>query len=50
MANLGLILQVFAFVLALLAAFVAPLALAPWRVHFGWLALAFFIASFIFGR
>lgn len=43
-----LILQVFALVLAIIAAFVGPLALTPFRVHFGWLALAFLIASFVF--
>ena len=45
---LKLILLVFAFVFAVIAAFVPP----AWqwgRLHFGWLALACYIASLIFG-
>lgn len=47
---MGLILLVFAFVFAVIAA-VFPSLERPWgRVHFGWLALAFFIASFLFAK
>ena len=48
---LTLVLQVFSFVLAVIAAFIPPLAMAPWgRLHFGWLSLAFLVASFLFGH
>ena len=43
------ILLVFAFVLALIAAvFVESVNRASITIHFGWLALAFYIASLIF--
>lgn len=49
MANIGFILLVFSFVLAVIAALFPPLS-QPWgRVHFGWLAFTFFIAHLIFG-
>lgn len=47
MQNIGLILLVFAFVFACIAAFFGP---AVWpRAHFGWLAIAFWIASELIG-
>ena len=50
MANLSFILLVFSFVFAILAALFGPFE-RPWgRVHFGWLAFAFFIAHLVFGR
>lgn len=45
---LGTILLVFAFVLACLAAFVPGPAFG--RVHLGWAAFAFYIASLLFGN
>lgn len=46
MANIGLILLVFAFVFACIAAGIAP----GWaRWHFGWLAVAFWILSELVG-
>lgn len=46
---LGTILLVFAFVLAVIAALIPPPAW-PWgRLHWGWAAFAFFIASLLFG-
>ena len=47
MQNLGLVLLVFSFVFAVLAAFAGPL-IWP-RVHLGWLAFAFFVAAELFG-
>jgi hypothetical protein len=51
---LGTILVVFAFVLSLLASFVwpgVPSTGPVWgRVHLGWLALAFYFASLLFGH
>lgn len=53
MVNLGIILLVFSFVCAVLAALVwpNPPGNAPgwFRVHLGWLALAFLVAAMIFG-
>lgn len=47
---LGTILLVFAFVFACIAAlFVESLARGPITVHFGWLALAFWILSILLG-
>jgi hypothetical protein len=47
---LAQILMVFAFVFAVIAAiFVESVPAPPIRVHFGWLALAFFLAAMIFG-
>jgi hypothetical protein len=48
MQNLGLVLLVFAFVCAVLAAFDWP-ATASRRVHLGWAAIAFWLAAEIFG-
>ena len=48
MNSLALILLVFGFVCAVLAAFVLPQP-AYGRVHLGWLAFAFFLAAMIFG-
>ncbi len=45
---LGMILLVFAFVLACLASFLPG---PVWeRLHLGWLALAFYFASLLFGQ
>lgn len=44
---LGQILLCFSFVFALIAAFWGP---GYGRVHFGWLAFAFYIGSLLFGR
>ena len=53
MTSVGLILLIFAFVFAVIAALWAPQpqpANPYWmRVNFGWLALAFLIAAMIFG-
>jgi len=47
---IGTILLVFAFVCAVIAAvFLESINRASITVHFGWLALAFYIASLIFG-
>jgi hypothetical protein len=47
MQNIGLILLVFAFVFAAIAAFAGP---TVWpRAHFGWLAITFWIASELLG-
>ena len=47
---LHLILLVFSFVLAVIAALVAPVPIGAWpRLHFGWLALAFLVAALLFG-
>jgi len=46
MANLGLVLLVFAFVLAVIAATVMVQA---GRFHLGWAAVAFWIAAELFG-
>lgn len=43
------ILLVFSFVFAVIAALVSPIVWGALRVHFGWLAIAFFVASKIFG-
>jgi uncharacterized membrane protein (DUF485 family) len=51
-ASVGVILLVFGFVCALLAAFLQPQPPGTpiWgRVHLGWLAIAFLIAAMIFG-
>lgn len=49
MANIGLILLVFAFVFACIAA-TFPGTNGYWgRFHFGWLAIAFWIASELLG-
>jgi len=46
---IGTILLVFAFVFALIAAvFIESVNRASITIHFGWLALAFYIASLIF--
>jgi hypothetical protein len=44
---LAIILYIFAFVLFIVASFYGPVARAegPWRLHVGWLALAFFTAG-----
>lgn len=48
---IGLILLVFAFVCAVIAAvFVTEVNRPPIALHFGWLALAFYIAAELFGR
>jgi branched-subunit amino acid ABC-type transport system permease component len=47
MQNLGLVLLVFAFVCAVLAAVWSPQ--APPRWHLGWAAIAFWLAAEIFG-
>jgi hypothetical protein len=47
MQNLGLILLAFAFVFAVFAAAYNPP--TPTRVHFGWLAITFWIASELIG-
>ena len=48
---LGTILLVFAFVFAVIAAlFQTGLSRPPFAVHFGWLAVAFYIASLLFGH
>lgn len=47
MQNVGLILLVFAFVFACIAATFNPT--PAWRVHFGWLAVAFWIGSELLG-
>ena len=44
---MGLVLLVFAFVFACIASFVPGPIWGRW--HFGWLALAFYLASLIFG-
>jgi len=46
MANLGLVLLVFAFVCAVLAVAIGP---QVGRWHLGWLAIAFWLAAEIFG-
>lgn len=46
MQNTGLVLLVFAFVFAVIAAFFNPLPAGRW--HFGWLAVAFWIAAELF--
>lgn len=55
---IGQILLVFAFVFAVIAALfttgwpwgpVAPAGRGPWGVHFGWLAIAFWILSILIG-
>lgn len=47
---LGMILLVFAFVFAAIAAlFIESLARPPITVHFGWLAIAFWILSILLG-
>jgi branched-subunit amino acid ABC-type transport system permease component len=46
MQNLGLVLLVFAFVCAVLAAVLGP---QQWRFHLGWAAIAFWLAAEIFG-
>ena len=48
MANLGLILLVFAFVCAVLATFSRAPG-PPWYVHLGWAAVSFWLAAEIFG-
>jgi hypothetical protein len=46
----GQILMVFAFVFAVIAAlFTVNLARPPFAVHFGWLAVAFWILSLLLG-
>lgn len=46
----GQILEVFAFVFAIIAAlFVTTLARSPFNVHFGWLAVAFYILALLLG-
>ena len=48
---IGTILLVFAFVFALIAAvFLESVNRASITIHFGWLALAFYIASILFGK
>lgn len=47
MQNLGLILLVFAFVFAVIAGCFVTTVAARW--HFGWLAIAFWIASELIG-
>lgn len=47
MQNLGLVLLVFAFVFALIAAVFQP---AFGRWHLGWMAVAFWIAAELFGK
>ena len=47
---LGQILLVFAFVFAVIAAiFITTVARPPLNVHFGWLAVAFWILSLLLG-
>jgi hypothetical protein len=47
---IGQILMVFAFVFAVIAAlFVTEVSRPPIAVHFGWLALAFFILAHLLG-
>ena len=47
---LGQILLVFAFVFAAIAAlFITTVARAPVNIHFGWLAVAFWILAILFG-
>jgi len=46
MQNIGLILLVFAFVFAVIAACIAP---GMGRWHFGWASIAFWIASELIG-
>ena len=47
---IGQILVVFAFVFAVIAAlFSAAIARPPFNVHFGWLAVAFWILSVLLG-
>lgn len=47
---IGQILLVFAFVFAIIAAlFVVNVARPPISIHFGWLAIAFWILSILFG-
>jgi hypothetical protein len=47
---IGQILLCFAFVFAIIAAlFVDSVASPPIRVHFGWLALAFYLLSILLG-
>jgi hypothetical protein len=48
MESLGLILLIFSLVLACIAAYRRP-PTSTWVIHPGWLAVAFFIASLIFG-
>lgn len=48
---LGTILMVFAFVFAVIAAvFVTAVARPPFNVHFGWLAVAFWILAVLLGE
>ena len=48
---LGTILLAFAFVFAAIAAlFIAEVNRPPLTVHFGWLALAFYLLSILLGR
>jgi len=47
---IGQILLVFAFVFAVIAAlFIDAVASPPFKVHFGWLALAFYLISILLG-
>jgi|HubBroStandDraft_1064217.scaffolds.fasta_scaffold93403_2 hypothetical protein len=46
---LGLILLVFAFVLAIVATFIESVPVAGTTLRFGWASLAFFYASLLFG-
>lgn len=47
---IGQILLVFAFVFSVIAAlFVSSVARPPITIHFGWLAVAFWILSFLLG-
>jgi hypothetical protein len=47
---IGLILEVFAFVFAIIAAlFVVSFARPPLAVHFGWLAIAFYLLALLLG-
>jgi hypothetical protein len=49
---LGTVLLVFAFVLSVIASFYRGAPAGPFytRVHFGWLAVAFYFASLLFGH
>jgi len=48
---LAMILLVFAFVFAMVAAvFLESINRAALTIHFGWLALAFYLASLLFGK
>jgi len=47
---IGQILLCFAFVFAIIAAlFVTEISRSPFSIHFGWLALAFYILSLLLG-